>query len=181
MAESGGKKKKQKADRKATLVLIFIAIIIFALAGGLVYGLNQQTNVSFSTFQSNFASAANVAIIVTAYNGTALSATVGCATNLIEQLVSTHSTAHKNSTSINFYILNRTQCVYSSGLGQHSGTNYTHSTPQQCIGMTNSIPRVFINYSAINKTVITPTSLYVSGNINYLVECGVASEITAGP
>ncbi|MFI5412935.1 MAG: hypothetical protein ACHQX1_03515 [Candidatus Micrarchaeales archaeon] len=176
--QASKKEKAEKTDRKTILaVIIFAIIIVFAVAGAVTYGLNNNGSTSFATFSNNFNNAQHVAILVTAYNGTALSSTVGCATNLIEQIVATHSSAHKNATAIDFYVINQTSCIYSpGGLGQ-AQNNFSHSTPGQCVNMSASEPRIFINYSTTNNSRITPQALYVSGNIKFLVECGVASEL----
>ncbi len=176
--QSKQSKPKLRSDRKNMIAaIIFIVIIVFAIAGALVYGLNNNGSTSLGTFTNNFNSAHRVAIIVTEYNGTQLSATVGCATSLIEQLVAAHGSAHKNATSIDFYIMNRTRCTYSSQLGNPQNNSSQTSTVQQCLTMAQSEPRIFINYSNTNSSRITPQALYVSGNINFLVECGVATEL----
>ncbi len=161
-------------------VVIFIIIIVAAVAGGLVYGLNwlPQSQTSIGVFEGNFDSAVNVAIIVTAYNSTTLAASTGCATGVIEQLTATHGAAHKSASMISLYVINSTSCLYAPQLGTSSSA-YSNSTPGACLDMVKSVPRIFINYSKTNSTVITPDALYISGNVQFLNQCGVASEITA--
>lgn len=165
-------------SRRILGVIALIVIVILVIAGGLVYGVNQSQPTSFATFKSNFNGAKDVAILVTADNGTALSATVGCATTLIASIVG-ESSPHRNASTIGFYVLNKTICVYSSTPLGSSINNFTNSTPSQCINATAATPRIFINYSAVNSTSITPTSLYIAGNTGFLAECGVASELTS--
>ena len=157
---------------------IFIIIIMFAIAGGLVYGLNRGAPASFSTFQSNFNSAPRVAIFVTANNGTQLAATVGCATSVIQQIVASKTT-HRNASTIDFYVMNATSCVYSpTGIGGQL-QNYTYSTPGRCINVSTKEPSLFINYTDANTTIIKSTSLVIEGNYRFLLQCAVASEMAS--
>ncbi len=172
--------RQKRGQGRALAVLLFIVVAVFAIAGGLVYGLNRaQQSTSISTFENNFDAAPRVALLVTAYNGLALAATVGCATNLIEQLAATHGSAHRDTSTIDFYVINQSACVYSPyGLGS-SYINYSKASPSQCLSMSANEPRIFINFSSANQTMITPTALYVMGDVDYLTQCGVAAELTS--
>ena len=157
----------------AAAIIIIIAIIGFAIVAG-SFGNNQTTN--FNTFRNNFNSAPRVEIFITAYNGTVLSGTAGCATAIIEEIVAS-KTNHRNSTTIDFNIINQTSCVRESGLGTRA--NYTNSTLQDCLNYINNYPTIYINYSSTaNTTIIRPKYLYISGSSLFLRECGVASEIS---
>lgn len=170
---------KGSAGKKLAAV-IFALVIIFAIAGVLVYGINTSAPANFSTFQKNFDSAPRVGIIVTEYNETALAATVGCATALIEQIVGNQQ-SHRNASTIDFYVLNATTCTYSaSGIGGEI-SNYSYTSKANCIATGESEPSIFINYSNTNSTLIYPTTLYVSGDARFLGQCGIASEISANP
>ncbi len=178
----GDKKQEKKAapsdGKKFIAVIVFTVIIVAVIAGGLVYGLNATTGTSITTFESNFDAAPHVAVVVYGANNTALSPAIDCASNLIEQLTSTHGSAHKDPTTISYFVMNQTSCSYTTtGLGSPSNSTST----AQCLKMSTSTPAIFINYSLVNKTVITTDTLYVSGDVRFMIQCGVASEITAGP
>ncbi len=185
--EETGKAKAQKNEAKApkekrssrtTAVFVFIIIIIFAIAGGVVYGYNNSgSQSSFSTFQSNFNSAPKVGIVVTGNDGPQLGAGIGCSTQLIQQIVS-NKQYHRNATSIYYYIINQTTCLYTAGgLGSYY-SNATKATPKQCVNLTKNSPTIFINYSSGNSTRTYPTALYVQGDVQFLQQCAIASEIT---
>ena len=174
--------KEEQGNRRLVALLFFVIVIVFAIAGALVYGLNASQGASLSAFENNFDAASNISIIVYANNNTNLAPPIDCAANLIEQLTSTHGAAHKDPTAINYYVMNQSICSYNpgglnGGLG-NSAPNTT--TPSKCLALSQGQLRIFINYSAINKTTITPMALYISGNIRFLAQCGVASELTAG-
>lgn len=179
MAEKQPKKKpddKSSSSKKYAAVIGTIAIILI-IAGALVYGLSGSNPTSFSTFRSNYNSASRVAIYASAgTNGTGISSTIGCATALVESLIASPS-SHRNASTIDFFIMNQTACVYENGVGGTVG-NYTYNSPGNCINTSRSEPSIFINYSAVNSTVIKPTALYISGDAQFLSLCGVASEIT---
>lgn len=170
-------KPKPKQDGTHGIgVVIFIIVIIAIIAGGLAYGLNRQTGTSITTFENNFNSAPTVAIVVWANNNTNLGPPISCATNLIEELTSSHESAHRAASSIVQYYMNNTVCSYSQ-IGVSA--NATTATPAQCRTMSAQYPRILINYSNTNSTSITPDALYVSGDLLFLSECGVASQISA--
>lgn len=176
--EKKAKEESKGLSRKHMIAIIGLIIIIFAIAYGLTYEYSQNTSGSFLTFKNNFNSAPRVAIFVTAYNGTALTSTVGCATSLVEQLVES-PTNHRNSTSIDFLVLNQSSCVYTAnGLGNII-SNYTYTSVQNCINISKSEPSIFINYSSSNSSIIKPEAVYVSGDAKFLGECGVASELSS--
>jgi uncharacterized integral membrane protein len=158
----------------AIAIIIVVVIIGFAIFAG-NYAM-QNTNSSFNTFKANFDSAPRVAIFVTAYNGTVLSGTVGCATAIIEEIASS-KTNHRNTSTIDFNIINQTSCIQSPGLTENN-SNYRTTTLQNCLNITKTEPTIYINYSSTNSTVIKPDYLYVSGTGLFLSECGVASEIS---
>jgi hypothetical protein len=185
MASSKKAPKEEKKDspdqsKRNVGVVVLVVIIVLAVAGALAYGLNapQQSQTSIDVFESNFDSAQNVSIIVTAYNGPTLAASSGCASSLIEQVTATHGSAHKNASMIGFYVINSTKCLYTQHL-RITGAKYSNSTPEFCVNLTKGTPSIFINYSNANRTIIMPDALYVSGTMEFLSQCGVASEITA--
>ena len=168
-----------KSPVRKYAMAVFSAVVVVLVVVGLYYLLIGALPANFNTFRSNFNAAPRVALLVTAYNGTQLSGAIGCASSLIQQMVASQS-QHRNASTIDYYVLNQTECVYSTtGLGSLL-KNYTYATPANCISMSSGEPRIFINYSEVNNTRITSTSLSYSGNIKFLLQCGIASEMTAG-
>lgn len=172
--------KKAKKPRMGWAKYKYIVgiIIIVAIIGVAIYAnyyiIGNQSN-KFYIFQSNFNSAPRVAIFVTAYNGTVLSGTIGCATAIIEQVVAS-KTNHRDPSTIDLNIINQTSCISSTGL--NGKTNYTTTSVQNCLNISRTEPTIYINYSQANTTIISPDYLYISGTSTYLQMCGVASEIS---
>ncbi len=162
--------------RRKYAAVIGIVVVIVVIAGATVYGLSSAKATSFGTFKGNFDSAPRVAIYATGYNGTALSATIGCATAVIESVVGS-PTSHRNASTIDLFVLNQTSCAYENGIGG-TITNYTFNSISNCVRTSSSEPSIFINYSSVNVTIVKPTSLHIYGNSEFLALCGVASEIT---
>ena len=173
---SAGKREPFHAKYLVAIVII-IAIIGAAIFAGM--SITQNQGGSFETFKSNFNSAPRVAITVTAYNGTVLSGTVGCATAVILQIASSQNT-HRNTSTIDFSIINQSSCLEAKGLlGNGPHPNYTTTSVQNCVNLTMSEPAIYINYSATgNTTMIKPRLLYIAGTSTFLSQCGVASEIS---
>ena len=178
--KSAAKKREAHKGVSAAVKMAVVAVVIIIIAAGalLVYdnlfGSGQQS-ASFGTFKANFNTAPRVAIFATAYNGSILSSTVGCATAVIVQIVSSQAN-HRNPSTIDYYVINQTSCVYSAaGLGQPT-SNYTTASVQSCLNVTRTEPTIFINYTATNSTIIRPDYLYTSGNAAYLAQCGIADE-----
>ncbi len=168
--------KKSNLAKYGIAIIIVVAIIGAAIFAGLISG---QSGSSFDTFKANFNAAPRVAILVTAYNGTVLSGTVGCATAIILQIASSAQN-HRNTSTIDFDIINQSSCIETRGL---SGTvpkpNYTTTSVQNCLNITQKEPTIYINYSANqNSTIIKPRYLYIAGTSTFLRECGVASQIS---
>jgi hypothetical protein len=154
----------------AAIAFLAIVVISYFVVSGL-YNSNPQG--SFSVFKSNFYSAPRVAIYATAYNGTVMSGTVGCATAIIENIVAS-TQSHRNSSTIDFFIINQTKCTYVAGLGKSNGTE---TSLDACFNMSASEPTIYINYSLTNVTTVKPNYLYTSGDKLFLSECGVATEL----
>jgi len=113
----------------------------------------------------------------TAYNGTVESGTVGCATAIIEQIIA-NRTYHRNSSTIDFNIIaNQTSCIRTVGPGGKTSNTFVTSL-QYCLNTTSTEPTIYINYSATNITIIRPDYLYMSGDLLFLRECGVAEQIS---
>ena len=156
------------------LVVIIIGAAIFAGA----YFNQGGSGGNFETFKGNFNSAPRVALLVTGYNGTVLSGTVGCATAIIQEVVA-NKVAHRNASTIDYGILNQTSCIEVKGLTATATSNYSTTSVQNCLNLTKSEPTIFINYSTKgNTTIIKPNYLYIAGTYKFLRECGVASQIS---
>ena len=175
-AKASGSTAKETNTKPAYLVaaiVVFIAVVAvsYLLVSKFYTGTNPSS--SFSAFKSNFDSAPRVAIYATTYNGTVMSGTVGCATAIIENIVASKQ-AHRNSSTIDFFMVNQTDCTYVSGLGTGNGTETSISS---CLNMSSPEPTIYINYSLVNTTSIKPRYLYTSGDRLFLSECGIATEL----
>lgn len=178
VAKESKKDTAEKAPGKAKYIvaIIFIVIIIgVAIFAGST--LSTQGN-NFNAFKQNFDTAPRVDLFVAAYNGTVLSSTIGCATSIIEQIIAS-KTNHRAPSTIDFNIINKTSCIRSPGLSSNSSTsNYITTSLQNCLNTSNTEPSIFINYSSTNVTIIKPRSLYISGTLIFLRECGIASQLS---
>ena len=185
--EKKGRKEKQETKPKpastgsrSIVRIVISAIIIVAIVGTALmlvsYNPSANQQASFSTFMDNFMASNSVAIYVSSANMSAYPSAIACATALIE-VIEANAATHKNTSDIGFYVMNQSACIYkANGLGS-TITNYTNTTPSACLALSASIPRILINYSSTNSTVIRPYDLYVSGTPSFLNECGIASVI----
>jgi hypothetical protein len=175
-ATAGGKKGGSSYIKYLVSIVIIVAIIGVAIFASSLLGPQGTGNNSFLMFQKNYDSASRVDIFVTSYNGTILSSTIGCATAVIEQLVA-NKQEHRNASTIDLNIINRTSCIRSKGLGTATA-NYTVTSLQNCLNTSSAEPSIYINYSTTNQTIIKPDYLYISGDAVFLQECGLASEFS---
>lgn len=171
---------KHDGSSNAKYYAIIAAAVLIAVGAVGWFALSLQTsgaNASFSTFRSNFQAAPRVAIFSTAYTGTGISSTVGCATSIIENVVGSQ-TSHRNATTIDFYIVNATSCTFlKSGLGSRSN-NYTTVPLANCTANISKEPTIYLNYtSGTSTTLIKPDYIYIAGNQTFLAECGIAEEL----
>ncbi len=160
--------RKQNIYLYAIAVLIAIDIVLFAA--------KPAMSQPFYSFANSFHSAPKVAIYAIAYNGTALTSTVGCASAIIENIISSKQ-YHRNASSIEFFVINQTAC-FSPAHGLGSGSNATQLPLSECINQSRSVPSIFINYSIENKTIINLKSIYIWGNVQFLKECGIAEALS---
>ncbi len=167
--------ENSKSNSK-TLAVIGIIVIVAIIAGALAYGLTSTPATSFNSFKSRFNSAQRIGIVAYGYNGTEVSYTVGCASAIIESVVGSAS-SHRNASTIDFYIVNSTECVSEHGV---AGTvqNYTNSTAGNCISEADAEPSIFISYNNTNSTKVTQDSLQIKGDGEFLSMCGISSEIS---
>ena len=156
--------------RSRYIAIGIVAIVAVLVVAVMLLVVPQFTGVPFQTFKANFNSAQRVALAVTFYNESQYIDTSPCYTSILEIVARS-----RNASSIDLYLLNQTKCTFStSGLG-HS-VNVTTVNASVCIGLANSEPSIFLNYSSVNYTRISPSHLYVGGNPAYLSSCPVAAE-----
>ncbi len=156
-----------------TIIIVFVAALLISIY--LLSSNAPKNATTFASFQRSFYSAPRVAIYVNDMNQSTYQYTLGCATSLIESIVA-NKNEHRNSSTIDFYVINNTLCVAPNGaLGKSNGT--INMSASKCLSSINNQPSIFINYSATNKTTISGTTLYTSGDYNFLRECGIASEL----
>lgn len=166
--------KQQKEDedsknsqRNQYLTILAIAIVVAIIAYGVYYELSRNLPNNFFTFKTNYNSAARVGLVVRYTNGT-YPYIISCATTLIQQLGSNHI---RNKSTIDFFVIaNSTSCL---------NWNSTVVPISQCTAKAAGEPSIYINYSNTNSSVITPTSLRLSGDSRFLSQCGVAAELTS--
>ena len=170
-------KPRSTGSRSVAWIAVAVVIIAAIAATGLFllsYNPSGNKQVSFNTFMNNFVAANSVGIYVSSANMSAYPSAISCATALIEN-IEAHAATHKNSSDIGFYVMNQTMCTYKAGGLGSAITNYTNTTPSSCLALSTGMPRIFINYSSTNSTVVKPYDLYVSGTPMFLDECGIAS------
>ncbi|MGC8648586.1 MAG: hypothetical protein ACP5SJ_03820 [Candidatus Micrarchaeia archaeon] len=172
-------KKDSKSNTLAIALIITIIAAIIALSVVVYLKISSSGTAHLNSFRSSFDSAPRVNIYVDAQNGTALASTVDCATALIEKIIETPQT-HRSPSTIGYYVMNSTSCVYSSnGLGV-TIKNYTYTTAQNCLNFSKGVPSIFLNYSAAeNSTYISGDNLYVVGDAQFMQECGIAYSLTS--
>ena len=168
---------KKAGIEKKTLAVIAIIIIFAAVFSSLFYGLVAYKPTSFKAFASNFNKANSVSIYINYTNGTDYAPELSCSNALIEELIGS-VTAHKNASQINLYVLYNDSCIYRQGSLGTLISNYTNATRSECLGYGSSEPSISINYSNVNRTIITPNKLYFTGDAKFLNECGIAYQIT---
>ncbi|MCL4373320.1 MAG: hypothetical protein M1360_00810 [Candidatus Marsarchaeota archaeon] len=172
--QADGEKGRQKAGTGMKSVYYIIAVLV--ALDLLLFLYHPSAGQPFYTFESNFHSAKSVAIYMSAYNGTVFASTEPCATSIVESIVSS-SKYHRNASTINFFVLNQTACFTSAkALGIVS--NYTQEPISDCLNVSKSMPSIFINYSDVNSTIITPDKLVMQGDYAFLSECGVAPALS---
>ncbi len=179
-AEKSAKKGSTSASRHIPVVIIIVVVAIAAVLGYLATsgfaGGGSGGQQTFQSFQSGFYSAQRVAIYVPFINSSTFAYSDGCATQLIQSIVSSRSN-HRNMTSIDLMIIaNSTSCLSPNGpLGSSNGTKITPIA--SCLAVSAHEPSVFINYSSTNSTAIKAGNLYTKGDALFLSECGIASEL----
>ncbi len=161
----------EEAKRRSTYLAIAVIIAVMLVVGYVLLELLPSlSGVSFQTFKQNFNAAPRIAIAVTYVNESSYVSEVPCFTNMLEIIGRT-----RNASTIDMLIMNKTTCTYSpSGLGR--SVNIKTANASSCLGIANSEPSVFLNFTAENFTTITPYHMYVSGNGQYFAKCNIAAE-----
>jgi hypothetical protein len=166
------KEKAKEAFSWARFALLAVAVVAVVILAFFYLVLPSMSNVPFTTFKDNFASAARVALIVTYGNQSQYAAESQCFPALVQTLSFT-----RNASTIDFFILNSTSCFYpTSGLGRAS--NVTTTTPASCLARAGSEPTLYLNYSAKNSTMVKAYGLYVYGNAAYMAKCPIAVDMS---
>jgi hypothetical protein len=165
--------KSRQRNRFSDARLYAVVAVILVIAAAIIAIMYMSQPPSFSSFRSAFNSASKIAIFAV-YNGTNLgmggSSAVSCATAVIEEL-------HRTPSTINFFVVNQTSCTFAaSGLGANNTTITTGIG--RCVNMSKGMPTLYINYSRMNETVVGHGTLYISGNLLFLRECGIAVELS---
>ena len=169
---------KQRIGKKGMLIVVATFVVVVIIFTSLFFGISTTGNTTdFSTFQKNFNSAKNVAIYINDTNSVAFPYQVSCATALIEEL-SGPTLAHRNSSTINLFVLYNNSCIYKPGGLGSAITNYTNTTRQICLNYGKTMPSITLDYSNANGTVITTSSLRFIGDLKFLQQCGIAYQIT---
>jgi len=167
VSESNKSKGKSRTIQYVEALAVMIAILLIAY-----FAFSNFLITPFSTFASNFHSSPRVAVAVTFVNESEYVAEYPCFTKLIESIAYT-----RNATTIDFFLLNSTNCTYPiSGLGKPTQIGTTSKA--KCLAVAKSEPSIFMNYSSYNNTIITPYHLYIYGNSGYMSSCPIAAELT---
>ncbi len=172
-AKSNGKEEKQEKNNTSKIFQYLAVVLIILVIVYLIYFVFANVvSTKFSTFSSNFNAAPRIAIAVTFSNMTQYVEEESCFTKMINTIAHT-----RNASTIDFFLLNQTNCTYSStGLGKPVSIAVVSAS--RCISVAKSEPSLFLNYSSQNSTVITPYHLYISGNGAYMASCPIDAELT---
>lgn len=166
-------KKAEKTDRISNVQIYAVVAVALVIVTAIITIIYLSQPPSFTSFKSAFKAASQIAIFAM-YNGTHLgiggSSAASCAIAVIEQL-------HRTPNTISFFEANQTSCTFATG-GLGGSNNTTTVSIGRCINMSKSMPTLYINYSTLNETVVGRGTLYVSGNLLFLRECGIAQELT---
>ncbi len=185
MAEKAAQKKASKEEKgrssktQVVLLLVFAAIVVIAVFFG-SYSLlssGSGSSANYTVFWNNFAAAPRAGIVIDYYNSSVFSSGLSCATSLIQNIIESQS-LHRNSSTLDFYVINSTACTYSLGLGGTSSNSLT-GTPSQCESLSAAEPRIVIGYALRNITKFNSTVLSIEGNADYLQMCGVSSTLAS--
>ncbi len=163
------KQEKKGLDQRYIVGAVIIVIVVL-VAYTLAVAVPSLSGVSFPVFKQNLNAAARIAVTVTYYNETQYVDEVPCYTSLIEVLSGT-----REASTIDLFIVNQTSCTYSpTGLG-HT-INPVTKNASSCLATAASEPGIYLNFSSINSTTISPSHLYQQADASYLAACPLATE-----
>jgi hypothetical protein len=171
-------KKEAKAEKSGSRghywIAIIAAVVVIAVVVGylFVYSGNGEIGggtITFSEFLNEFYASPRIAIYV---NG---NSTWECGEDIL-QLLPRNIRHPRNSSTVDYYILNSTTCTKVDGLG-YPGATTSNFSRASCMANITKEPSIFINYSSVNATIIRHNYLYFGGDAAYLNECGIAYEI----
>jgi len=171
VSSSGKETARQKKNKGKGLEYLFVSLVILAIIIIAYLAFSNFLLTPFSTFASNFHAAPRVALVVFFSNESEYISEYQCFTKMIESIAYT-----RNATTIDFFIINGTTCTYpSTGLGKPIQIATTNAS--KCLSVAKAEPSIFMNYSNVNRTIITPYHLYIYGNNAYMNACPIASEL----
>ncbi len=179
-APAEGKKNEQKKVEKRVdyskiasyvIVIAVIAIVVYAL----YFVFANYSSTSFSVFKSNYMSAPSIAVVIAYANSTQLAYEIPCSEQIIQSVSYARASRGFNTSSMDFFVLNSTDCSYQISLGYP--INMRNATAAACRAAFANEPAIYLNYSNSNKTIITPYKLYIYGNSDYMKSCGVAADL----
>lgn len=169
-------RSERKKPNRYAYAAVAIVVIAVAAASAYVF-LSTSASVPFSTFKSGFQSAPRVGVVATYSNQSQYAAESPCFTSIIQVIARS-----RKASTIDFFIINQQNdsCIYSAtGLGGSISTAVTNSS--HCIGIAESEPSIFLNYSTQNSTHITSSRMYVYGNSRYMaVSCPTTVAVELG-
>ncbi|MGC8547704.1 MAG: hypothetical protein ACP5MC_01705 [Candidatus Micrarchaeia archaeon] len=164
-------KKEEKSTKKNVAALAAILVVPSLIVFLVLFLLLRQPGVPFSTFKSNFLSASNVSIVATFSNESEFAAEATCFTYLREVL------HFKNMSAVHVFLIdsNNSTCLFSPTI---SPVRIESKPASYCLGIANSEPSIFLNYSAINASIVTAYKLTIFGNEEYMQRCPVAVDMS---
>lgn len=153
----------------AALVLAAVIVAVFALFFILMNA--AFVSVPFSTFKANFDSAPRVAVFVTYQNQTQYQLESHCSSWLVQSISSSRNV------SMDFYLLNQTNCTFSStGIG-HLLNGIVTKQASYCQALEGAEPSILLNYAPVNITLVRANQLTIYGNAAYMASCPIAVNI----
>lgn len=170
-AETAKKEPGKQESQLKTAITVAVPIIAILLIFYFAVLPSTSVTVPFTTFQKTYLSAPRVGVLLSYQNQSQYGVASQCATELVQIIAQ-----GRNATTIDYYVLNRTECTYPTGGLGHSISIATNSTGW-CINASKSEPDIFLNVSSVNSTTITARKLYVHGNTQYMNACPIAIEI----
>jgi hypothetical protein len=173
-ARPGAREKKEAAarqGRRTALVAAVAIVVIIAVIALIYFALRSPISVPFQTFKAGFDSARRVAVFVTYANQTQYATESPCFADLVQSIASSRNV------SIDFYLMNQTNCTFSqNGLGHLLNGTKTRAA-SYCTALEGAEPSVILNYAPVNLTVVRASEILVYGNAAYMASCPIAIDM----